>query len=124
MVNEIKPHEKQQEINDEVLNMAVAGADFATIKKALSVLGTSDQIEKAFFEAIQFFKEAAEFNPQAERGKAYARLNLLFCSSLKVQDYKAALAAQKEINKLINLYDPKQDNPKEIAIDAILAEYE
>ena len=49
---------------------------------------------------------------------------MLFLSSMKLQDYKTALAAQKEINKLINLYDGDGENPRTIAVDAILAEYD
>ena len=36
-----------------------------------------------------------------EFGKALRRLNMLFASSFKIQDYKACLAIQIEINKLL-----------------------
>lgn len=124
MVNEIESKENTQAIADQMLNMAIAGADPNHIRKKLASQATNKQIEEGLAHCLQFFRDAANFNPTEERGKAYARLNLLFLSSMKLQDYKTALAAQKEINKLINLYDGDGDNPRSIAVDAILAEYD
>lgn len=124
MVNELESKENSQAIADQMLNMAIAGADPTSIRKKLASQATNKQIQQGLEHCIQFFRDAANFNPTEERGKAYARLNLLFLSSMKLQDYKTALAAQKEINKLINLYDGDGENPRTIAVDAILAEYD
>ena len=47
--------------------------------------------------------EAANIDPQAEAGKAIARLNHLYQEAIKCQDHKTALSIQKEINKLLAL---------------------
>lgn len=124
MVNQLQSDEHQAAVADQALKMAIAGADPETIRKKLADQGSPEQVSKALSHCLQFFRDAANFNPMEERGKAYARLNLLFLSSMKLQDYKTALAAQKEINKLINLYDGSGENPRTIAVDAILAEYD
>lgn len=43
-----------------------------------------------------------------ERGRALARLNMLFRSALQLQDYKTCLQVQREINTLLGLYAPAQ----------------
>jgi hypothetical protein len=52
----------------------------------------------------EYFRACADFNPELETGKAIARLNLLFRNSMAIQDFKACLAIQKELNKLLALY--------------------
>jgi hypothetical protein len=47
--------------------------------------------------------EAANIDPQAEAGKAIARLNHLYQEAIKCQDHKTALSIQKEINKMLAL---------------------
>jgi len=47
---------------------------------------------------------AADYDRDQEIGTSYIRLKDLYSRSLKVQDFKTALAAQKEINRLQNLY--------------------
>lgn len=59
----------------------------------------------------QFAKEA-EAKSTAEFGKGLRRLNFLFASCLKIQDYKGALAMQREINEMMgfrNKYEVKQE---------------
>jgi hypothetical protein len=51
-----------------------------------------------------YFRTCADYNPELELGKAIARLNMLFQNSTAIQDFKACLAIQKEINKLLSLY--------------------
>jgi hypothetical protein len=52
----------------------------------------------------EYFRACADFNPELELGKSIARLNMLFMNSSKIQDFKACLSIQKEINKLLSLY--------------------
>lgn len=47
---------------------------------------------------------AARYHRDREIGLAYKRLNALFASSLQTSQNAVALAAQKELNKLLNLY--------------------
>lgn len=49
---------------------------------------------------------AAEYHQKRELGKALTRLNILFMSCMKVQDYQRALAVQREINAMLGLNAP------------------
>jgi hypothetical protein len=103
---------------EEMLKLATAGADSTQIEKKMLERGaTPADIADGFRMVFDYFRTVAQFNPDVERGRAYARLNLLFLSTMRVQDYKAALSVQKEINKLIHLYDKDRDNPIDIAIE-------
>jgi len=51
--------------------------------------------------ANQIFAEESRTKIVDEYGKALRRLNMLFANSFKIQDYKACLAIQIEINKLL-----------------------
>lgn len=58
----------------------------------------------------QFAKEAQAKHSE-EFGKALRRLNYLFANCLKIQDYKGALAMQREINEMMgfrNKYEVKE----------------
>lgn len=52
-------------------------------------------------EANKLFADQAMAKAKDEFGKGLMRLNMLFASSLKIQDYKACLAIQKEINLMM-----------------------
>lgn len=52
---------------------------------------------------IALAADAGEIDTEVELGKAIARMNHLYMNSEKVQDFKTALAIQKEINKLLTL---------------------
>ena len=52
--------------------------------------------------------DAAEVDRDKARGQAIVRLTDLYERALKVQDVKAALAAQKELNKLQGLTAPQR----------------
>jgi hypothetical protein len=52
----------------------------------------------------EYFRNVADYNPELEFGKSVARLNMLFQNSATIQDFKACLAIQKELNKLLSLY--------------------
>lgn len=47
---------------------------------------------------------AATIDHDRELGQSYYRLNDLYLRSLRIQDTKTALAAQRELNKLLSLY--------------------
>jgi len=49
---------------------------------------------------------AADFHRTEELGKAIKRLDDCYARSLAIQDVKTALAAQKEMNRLLDLYRP------------------
>jgi hypothetical protein len=58
--------------------------------------------------ANQLFAEQSYYDRQEELGRALFRLNTLFSKSMKIQDYKTALQAQKELNHLLGLHAPKE----------------
>jgi len=66
---------------------------------------TPKQLKVAISEARRRITLAADFHRDTEIGTAYVRLNELFRRSLEIQDAKTALAAQRELNKLLRLYD-------------------
>lgn len=48
----------------------------------------------------------AKFERASELGKAILRLNDLYARTTKIQDYKTAMAIQRELNELMGLYAP------------------
>ena len=66
-----------------------------------------DRYMKAATEALQ---KLAKFDRDYELGLASKRLNELYQSLLKIQDYKGALNVQRERNKLFGLYAPTTQN--------------
>jgi len=93
-----------------MLKLATAGGSFLDIKQKMEADGFKlAEIETGFDVVVEYYRALAEFNPRIEMGKAVARLNMLFLSSLKIQDYKTSLAVQKDLNKLLGLYD--RSNP-------------
>lgn len=108
------------------LQLATAGATLADIQKKLSADGASKADALAALDnVLTYYKTLANFNPEVEMGRAYSRLNLIFLNGVKVQDFKTAIAAQKELNRLLGLYG--KNNPPSPAqtpiydIDELLA---
>jgi len=54
---------------------------------------------------------AAAFDRDAQLGRAITRLDDLYQRSLTVQDVKTALAAQRELNRLLRLHEPTARRP-------------
>jgi hypothetical protein len=92
----------------QVYTMLVSGIDTAQILQYASEnwqivdRNTYNYIARA----NKLIAKHAETHREHEMGKAVARLNRLYSSALKVQDYKTCLAVQKEINALFGLYAP------------------
>jgi hypothetical protein len=94
----------QRELQEYVLRMVTVGRSFSELQKELKGKGQSDEdIMDAMDAALYYYRTLAEFSPEEEMGKAYSRLNLLFMSCMKIQDYKGALAVQRELNRLLSL---------------------
>jgi hypothetical protein len=64
------------------------------------------QVDNYIQKASALIAQEAEYLRPKEIGKAIARLNAIFQGAVKVQDYKTAIAAQRELNKLLSLYEP------------------
>lgn len=66
-------------------------------------------IDKYIREATQEIKEVTAEEIDTARGMAYKRLDTLYYKSLLINDYKTALAVQKEMNELFGLKVIKQE---------------
>jgi hypothetical protein len=86
-----------------LLQQVTCGADQAQLAELMAGWDAGKKAQG--WELIaEYFRSCADFNPELETGKAIARLNLLFKNSISIQDFKACLAIQKELNKLLSLY--------------------
>ena len=66
-------------------------------------------IDKYIAEATKEIKEVTAEEIETARGMAYKRLDTLYYKSLLINDYKTALAVQKEMNELFGLKVIKQE---------------
>lgn len=69
---------------------------------------TTRQIDVYIQKATARLKAHADYKREEQLGVAIHRLNNLYRSSLKIQDYKGALAVQKELNLLLGLHAPSR----------------
>jgi len=68
------------------------------------------QIYKYIEKAYERLEENSKFVQTRELGRSLSRLHNLYSQSMAIQDYKTALAVQKEINTLLGLEAPKKLN--------------
>jgi len=66
------------------------------------------QIDKYIQSANKELKKSANIKRKEKIGTAFETLKLLLSSNLQIQDYKAALAVQREINDLFGLKAPER----------------
>jgi len=93
------------EITDKIVLLLVSGMGHAALDEALTKLGiTAHDRPLALADARQRILLAAEYQRDEQTGIALVRLNDIYRRSLAIQDAKTALAAQKELNKLLDLY--------------------
>lgn len=92
---------------DSIVLMLVSGISPAQAERACTEkLGMGEpQAKRAIAAARRQITIAADYDRIAEIGTAYTRLNDLYSRSLKVSDVKVALAAQKELHRLLALYE-------------------
>ena len=64
------------------------------------------QIDTYISRANEEIEKHAQTVRERELGKSIKRLEMLFHSCMKVQDYQRALAVQKELNELLGLKAP------------------
>lgn len=89
---------------DKIVLMLTQGVAPSAIEAAHDRLGmTQAQAAKAIDEARRRIKIAAEYDRDEQIAIAFSRLNTLYSASCEI-DPKTALAAQKELNKLLALY--------------------
>ena len=66
-------------------------------------------LERYIQKATEWFKAVAATHRETELGKGIARCTDLFSRCHRIQDYKTALAAQKELHALLGLYPHRED---------------
>ena len=92
---------------DEVKTLLCRGLDRPTILQYAVKNGwefAPEQIDEWISAAqLQLAEDAGAIDTEAELGKAIARLTWLYMQASKVQDFKTALAIQKEITKTLEL---------------------
>ena len=101
--------EAQKRLNT-VYNMLLLGVSRADIiQYALENWNIGDaSTDEYIAKANALFAEKSKPIRDEQFGKALERLENLYQKNMKIQDYKAALATQKEISELIGLYPPKK----------------
>jgi hypothetical protein len=73
---------------------------------------TDEELAGLLIDAQARIIEDARHRFDLELAKAIDRLNTLYARSMQIQDYKACLAIQKELNKILDLYARQQDQPE------------
>jgi hypothetical protein len=96
-------NELSEEEAKTLIQAMVIGADMQQIQEMMTQWSSSKQLQ-GWQLAAEYFQECANFNPNLEKGRSIARLQLLFRNSVQIQDFKTCLAVQKEINKMMRLY--------------------
>jgi hypothetical protein len=99
------PPQVSGEMLDKIVLLVVSLQSAAAVKGAcLEKLGlTPDQADAALEQARAKIRDAIEADRQEQAGEATIRLNDIYERSLRTQDLKTALAAQKELNRLLGL---------------------
>ena len=91
---------------DKVLLLMVSGLSRAELMAAcvgkLDV--AADQVAGVIASARRKLTLAADYNRDEQIGTAVTRLNDIYARAIRAQDIKTGLVAQKEINKLLDLY--------------------
>ena len=93
-------------VQDQITVLVATLTSRAAVEKAASEkLGlTADQAHAMITHAYAAILAAAFYHKQQAAGQAMIRLHDLYERSLQIQDVKTALAAQKELNRLYDLY--------------------
>jgi hypothetical protein len=69
-----------------------------------------DQARRTVAEARKRITVAADYARDEQLGKAVMRLDGLYAKSIAAQDIRTALQAQRELNRLLSLYDGTGQN--------------
>lgn len=97
-----------QDVLDKLVLLLVSQVAGPALDEAAARLGVpAEKIPDTIAEARRRLTVAADYSRDEQIGTAFVRLNDLYRRSLAVQDVKTALAAQRELNKLLHLYPVK-----------------
>jgi hypothetical protein len=104
-----------QEVLDKIVLLLVSGLARSAIDEAVGKLGLSgDAASSAIAEARMRIAIAARWDRNDQLGTALVRLNDIYRRSLASQDAKTALAVQKELNRLLDLYRAAAPSPQAV----------
>lgn len=106
----------KQDVLDKLVLLLVSQVAGPALDEAAARLGVpAEKIPDTIAEARRRLTVAADYNRDEQIGTAFVRLNDLYRRSLAVQDVKTALAAQRELNKLLDLYRVTPERAVEVA---------
>lgn len=108
----MKPHADHPAL-DKVVLLMVSGMSQADLDNAcVTRLGIEPhEVEAVTTEARRRLTRAADYNRDEQLGTAITRMNDIYARAIRAADIKTALTAQREINKLMNLYREASDSP-------------
>lgn len=97
---------------NQVMKLIVNGVDRAGILQYTSEKTewnvTDRTIDDYIAKATEIIKTYSAPLREDEMGKAMLRLTNLYARNMQINDFKAALATQKEINALLGMYAPEK----------------
>lgn len=91
---------------DKVFEMLVNGTPIAAVwahAEKESWIVTRQKFDADVQTAFETLTAKGSPDPEVERGRAVERLHRLYFNCMKIQDFKAALSVQREINQLVGL---------------------
>ena len=98
---------RPDETVDAVALLIVKGIATVELPAGCRTLGIDDaDIAKTIAAARRKITSAAEYSKPEQIGMAIVRLNDVYACSIKAGDQKTALTAQRELNRLMDLYRP------------------
>lgn len=111
------PREPSKEVIDKIVLLLVSGLARSSIEEAAHKLGLDgESAASAIAEARTRIQIAAHWEPEEQMGTALVRLNDIYRRALAVQDAKTALAVQRELNRLLDLYRaPREPTARQAA---------
>lgn len=90
------------DINKRIVEYMTSGFSVIDIYATLEKEGYSkDEIIMGVNEGVKFYKNVANYDKNAMIGLSIHRLETIILNLFKIQDFKGALQAQKELNNLI-----------------------
>lgn len=96
------------DISDRIILGIVAGLPAERVARSVGV--PEAEIDSAVKAARRKLTLAAEHHRDEQLGIAITRINECYAQSKAVKDVKQQIAAQKELNRLLDLYRPVESN--------------
>jgi hypothetical protein len=103
-----KPSIDPESLEKVTLLLVTVRSKAAVRRACIDRLGmTATQADRAIREAGRKITLAADYHRDRELGTAIERLNECYKNSHALHDFKTCLASQKELNRLLQLYEPE-----------------